>query len=246
MRRLFTLFYGVLAYLLGLASILYAIGFIGDFAVLKSIDVGGEAAPGEQAFLKDLLLIAIFTIPHSIMARQGFKRWLTRIVPESIERSTYVMTAGVLFLTLFWFWEPITQQVWHVETLALRTLILVIYFTGWGIVLLSTFQIDHFNLFGLAQVIGALRGRKAKDPEFQIPFLYKLVRHPLYLGLLLAFWATPDMTVGHLVFATVNTGYILIGIMFEERDLMSFYGDRYRNYRRKVPMVLPFRIGGGS
>jgi protein-S-isoprenylcysteine O-methyltransferase Ste14 len=246
MRRLFALFYGVVAYMLGLISILYAIGFVGNVAVPKTIDVGGEGAAWQEALLTDLLLIAIFAIPHSLMARKGFKRWWTRIVPEPIERSTYVLTAAVLFLALFWFWEPITQRVWHVEAPALRSTLFVVYFMGWGIVLLSTFLIDHFNLFGLAQVFGRWRERKAKDPEFQTPSLYKLVRHPLYFGLLLAFWATPDMTTGHLVFAIANTAYILIGIMFEERDLVSFYGDDYRDYRRRVPMVLPFRIGGSS
>jgi protein-S-isoprenylcysteine O-methyltransferase Ste14 len=243
MKRFTTVLYGVVAYAIGMGSILYAVGFIANLAVPKSIDIGGASLPWQQALLINLALLTVFAIQHSAMARQGFKRWWTRIIPEPIERSTYVLAAGLALTLLFVYWAPMPAEVWSVETPALRAAIMATYFAGWGVLVLSTFLINHFNLFGLSQVFAAWRGRTASDPSFRTPFLYRLVRHPIYLGLLMAFWAAPDMTVGHLVFAAATTGYILIGIALEERDLVAIHGDTYRDYRRRVRMLLPLPVG---
>ncbi len=242
MNRFLILLYGVVAYALALGSIVYAVGFAGNLFVPKSIDVGGPSLPWQEALAIDVALLAIFAVQHSVMARQGFKQWLARFMPKPMERSTFVLAAALLLIALFWFWMPIPAPVWSVEAPAAQALILAIYFAGWGLVLLSTFLIDHFNLFGLSQVFAAWRGRTAADPAFRTPFLYRLVRHPIYLGFLLAFWAAPVMTVGHLVFAVATTGYILIGILLEERDLVAIHGDAYLSYRRRVRMLLPWPV----
>jgi protein-S-isoprenylcysteine O-methyltransferase Ste14 len=243
MTRFLALLYGIVAYVIALGGLVYGIGFVANLAVPKSIDIGGAMLPWQTALAIDLVLLTIFANQHSIMARRGFKRWWTRIIPEPIERSTFVLAAALVLIALFWFWAPIPIVVWSVEAPALRALIMAVYFAGWGVLVLSTFLINHFNLFGLSQVFAAWRGRTTTDPSFRTPFLYKLVRHPIYLGFLMAFWAAPDMTVGHLVFAIATTGYIVIGILLEERDLVAIHGDTYRAYRRRVRMLLPLPVG---
>jgi methanethiol S-methyltransferase len=241
MKRVLVLLYGIAAYAVALGSLVYAIGFVSNLVVPKSIDIGG-VAPWPQALLIDLGLLTMFAVQHSVMARQGFKRWSSRFVPKPVERSTYVLAAALIMIALFWFWVPIPVPVWRLEP-STAYAVLAISLIGWGLVVGSTFLIDHFNLFGVSQVFAAWRGRTVAEPEFRIPFFYKLVRHPIYLGFLLAFWAAPTMTVGHLVFALATSGYILIGIMLEERDLIAAHGDAYRTYRQRVRMLLPLPSG---
>jgi protein-S-isoprenylcysteine O-methyltransferase Ste14 len=240
MRRLLSLCYGVAAYLAALGAILYAIGFVSGMLVPKTLDSGAVMSVGE-AVAVDLLLLMLFTVPHSVMARQGFKRWWTRIVPPVIERSTYVLVASLALMFLFWQWRPIPTAVWQIHDAMLAMAVMELSLVGWGVVFVSTFLIDHFALFGLQQVALNMRGRVAGAQQFQSPLLYKVVRHPLYLGLVIAFWATPVMTAGHLLFAAVMTAYILVGIALEERDLIAAFGDEYRRYRARVGMLLPYR-----
>ena len=230
--------YGLSAYSIGVATILYAIGFVGDMAVPKSIDSGGSG-PLAEALAVDVLLIALFTLQHSGMARAGFKRWWTRLVPPPVERSTYVLCAALALQLLFWQWRPIADPVWTAESPAVAMALRAVFWLGWATLIFSTFLIDHFALLGVSQVFDPLIGREAPELRFRTPLLYRLVRHPIYVGLLLAFWATPTMTVGHLLFAMVTTAYILIAIPFEERDLISRYGDEYRRYRESVRMLIP-------
>lgn len=230
--------YGVVAYLLFLGTFLYAIGFVAGAGVPKHID-SGPAAPLGEALLVDLLLLGLFAVQHSGMARPGFKRWWTRFVPRPIERSTYVLLASLVLVLLFWQWRALPAPVWHVEAEAGRMLLWGLQGLGWLIVLASTFMISHFHLFGLKQVGDHARGKEPAAPRFQTPGLYRHLRHPIMLGFLIAFWAAPVMSVGHLLFAAATTGYILLALQLEERDLVAFFGDRYRAYREQVPMLLP-------
>src|SRR4051812_32102102 len=235
--RLLILLYAIVSYAVFSVSFLYSLGFVGNYLVPKSIDVGG-AADWSEAILVNLLLLGMFAIQHSIMARPAFKRWSVKFFPEASQRSTYVLLSSLIQLLLFWQWRPIPIQVWHVEGMA-AWLLIGVYWLGWLIMLASTFMIDHFDLSGLRQVFSALRGVKLPAQSFKTPLLYNVVRHPIMLGLLLAFWATPEMTVGHLLFAIMSTAYILVGVQFEERDLVAEFGATYQRYRRRVPMLLP-------
>jgi methanethiol S-methyltransferase len=239
--RLLVLFYAIVSYGVFLVSFLYAVGFVGNFLVPKSIDVGGPANLSE-AIVVDLLLLGIFAIQHSIMARPAFKRWWARIVPVACERSSYVLLSSLILLLLFWQWRPIPIPVWQIDGIA-TWLPISVYWLGWLIMLASTFMLDHLDLSGLRQALFALRGAEVPGQSFKTPLLYKIVRHPIMLGFLLAFWATPEMTAGHLLFAIMTTAYILVGLQFEERDLIAQFGTTYQQYRRRVPMLLP-RIFG--
>lgn len=245
MGRLLTFLYGVVAYAAFVFSFLYAIGFVGNIIVPKSIDSGTMGSLG-TALLVNLGLLGLFAVQHSVMARKGFKRWWTRVVPPAAERSTYVLLSSAILLLLFWQWQPITGAVWTVESEAGVTALHAIFWLGWAIVFLGSFGISHFDLFGLRQVWTHLRGREYEPPDFQVSGFYRHVRHPLMLGFLLAFWATPEMTVGHLLFATATTGYILVGVWFEERDLIDAFGEKYRAYRRETAMLIPGLGGRGS
>lgn len=229
--------YGVLVYLASFLTLLYTIAFTGNLPVPKTID--GPAASLPEAYVIDLLLIGLFALQHSVMARPAFKRVWTKLVPHAVERSTYVLLASLTLLFLYWQWRPIAGVVWPATHPTAVLVLQAVFWSGWGLVLLSTFLINHFELFGLQQVFARLRGTTLPPPAFKAPSLYKWVRHPLYLGLLLAFWATPTMTLGHLLFAVANTIYILIGLSLEERDLLAVFGDQYRRYREQVSMLLP-------
>jgi protein-S-isoprenylcysteine O-methyltransferase Ste14 len=235
--RVAALIYGAVSYLIFLCSFLYVVACVGNYLVPKSMDVGPERGPALSVLI-DLTLLSLFAVQHSVMARPAFKRWWTTIIPASCERSTYVLISSVLLILLFWQWRPVVTTIWRVEGWP-ATLLTSIYWIGWLTALASTFMIDHFELFGLRQVFASLRGIAARVPAFKTPLLYRFVRHPLLLGFLLAFWATPHMTAGHLLFAIVTTAYILVGARLEERDLVAQFGARYERYRRRVPMLLP-------
>ena len=237
MNRLLSLMYGILAYAAFVASFSYAVCFVGDIVVPKTIDSGAES-PLFLAVAIDALLLGTFAIQHSVMARQGFKRMWTQIVPRHLERPTYVLAASLALMLVLWQWRPILQPVWELHGAA-ATLLRVTFWLGWALLLTSTFLINHFELFGLKQVWTYLRQMEHKEATFRTPSLYKVVRHPLYLGFVIAFWSAPRMTLGHLIFAIATTGYILVGIYFEERDLVRVHGQAYRSYREQVPMLVP-------
>jgi protein-S-isoprenylcysteine O-methyltransferase Ste14 len=232
--------YGVVSYVVFLASFLYAIGFVGNLIVPKSIDSGPTGTP-ITAFLVDALLLGLFALQHSVMARPSFKKWWTRVVPESVERSTYVLLSSLLLFLLFWLWQPIPGVAWHVENPIGVGVLQIFFWVGWALVLYSTFAIDHFDLFGLRQVWLRFQGVEYTPVSFGRPVLYTFVRHPLLLGFLIAFWSAPTMTWGHLLFSVATTGYTLVGIFLEERDLATAHGEAYRLYRRDVRMLLPLR-----
>lgn len=239
MSRIAILLFGIVSYAVGMASLVYAIGFIGNIVVPKTID-SGPTAPLAEALIVNVLLLGLFAVQHSGMARQPFKAVLTRSFPPAAERSLYVLLSGLVLALLYWQWRPMPEQIWHVENATLATVIWALYFLGWGIVVLSTFLINHFDLMGLKQVYRNWQDKPNDPPQFQTPFLYKAVRHPIYFGLLLVLWAAPTMSVGHLLFSVGATSYILVGAMLEERDLIDTFGDTYRKYRREVSMLIPW------
>jgi len=238
MSRTLAFVYGAICYVIFLFAFLYVIGFVGNVVVPKSVDTGAEG-PLVTALIIDGVLLSLFAVQHSVMARQWFKKKWTQIIPEPIERSTYVLLASLILLLMFWQWQPIRTVVWDVENSTGRLLLKGLFWIGWGSVLFSTYLIDHFALFGMKQVTNYQKGVQGESLPFKTPALYKMTRHPLYLGFIVAFWSTPHMTVGHLFFAIMTTAYILVAIQFEERDLISFYGEQYRNYRQKVSMLIP-------
>jgi protein-S-isoprenylcysteine O-methyltransferase Ste14 len=230
--------YGIVAYALFVVSFVYAIGFVGNLVVPKSVD-SGTVIGAWTALIIDAVLLTLFALQHSGMARRGFKRWLTRFIPEPIERSTYVLCASVVLLLLYALWRPIPNTIWNVATPAAVTALWVLFGLGWTIVFISTFMIGHFDLFGLKQVWLNMMGRTRNADTFRMPAFYKIVRHPIMLGFLIAFWATPFMSAGHLLFAIATTGYILIAVQLEERDLIAAHGDDYLRYRQQVPAFVP-------
>ena len=239
MSRILVLLYGTACYLVFLAVFLYAIGFVAGVGVPKHID-NGAIAPWPTALLTNIALLTLFAVQHSLMARPAFKRWWTRIVPPVVERSTYVLCTSLALVALYAWWRPLPGVVWQVDTPALYWLLYAVSACGWLLVLTGTFLISHFELFGLRQVWLHARGRIAHETPFVTRAYYRIVRHPLMLGFLVAFWATPHMSWGHLLFALMTTGYIVVAVKFlEERDLVAAHGEAYRRYQREVPMLLP-------
>lgn len=237
--RIFIFLYSLICYAAGIAGLAYAVGWVGDYLVPKTID-SGPTANLQTTLIIDVVLLGLFAVQHSGMARRGFKRVWTKLVPWPAERATFVLFTAAILGLIYWQWRPLPAAVWHVRDANAVAVLTAIYFAGWAIVLISSFLINHFELFGLQQSFANLLGRKAEPPHFKTPFFYRFVRHPIYTGLLMAFWSTPVMSQGHLLFAVATTGYIFIGLTLEERDLVHFFGDAYRDYRRRVPTVIPF------
>jgi len=237
--RLAALAYGLVSYVLFLGAFLYAIGFVGDLLVPKSIDAPILQFAWPRAVIQNAVLLLLFAVPHSVMARPGFKVWWTKFVPAPVERSTYVLKSSVLLFVLYWLWIPIPTVVWDISIPAIRTVVWGLFWFGWLLALVSTFLINHFDLFGLRQVYLFWMNQPDEPIIFRTPFLYRWVRHPLILGFLIAFWAAPMMTVGRLLFAITTTVYCLVALQLEERDLRRYFGDQYARYQRQVPMLLP-------
>jgi protein-S-isoprenylcysteine O-methyltransferase Ste14 len=240
MSRFFAFLYGLASYLIFFFTFLYAIGFVTGLFVPKTIDTG-VVVPVAEALIVNLLLMSLFAVQHSVMARKEFKRWWTQFVPHSIERATYVLLASLALVLLFWQWRPMPAVLWQVADPQIASAVMALSLVGWLLVLAATFMINHFELFGLHQVVNNLAGRNMPAQRFKTPVLYKLVRHPIYLGFIIAFWAAPTMTAGHFLFAAVTTTYIFVGIFLEERDLVAQFGDEYRRYRERVGMLVPWR-----
>ena len=238
--RFIAFLYGVVSYVAAFISLLYAIGFVTGLVVPKTLDTG-TVVPIAEALIVNLLLMSVFAIQHSVMARRQFKQWWTQYVPKSVERSTYVLFASLALVLLYWQWRPMPALVWQIANPETAMAVTGLSLVGWLIVFSSTFLINHFELFGLHQVANNLAGREMPAPRFRTPLYYKFVRHPIYLGLIIAFWAAPTMTVGHLLFAAVTTAYIFVGILLEEHDLVEVFGDDYRRYRQRVSMLVPWR-----
>jgi protein-S-isoprenylcysteine O-methyltransferase Ste14 len=238
MRRLLAFLYGIAVYFFFFATFVYAIGFVAGIGVPKTID-SGETAPLLTTLVIDLALLSLFAIQHSVMARPQFKNWWTRFISRAVERSTYVLAATLALALLMWQWRPLPSVVWQVSDANAAGALYALEALGWVIVLTSTFLINHFELFGVHQVINNLADRPMDAPQFRTPLFYNFVRHPLYLGFIIAFWAAPTMTTGRLLFAAVTTAYIFVGIALEERDLVAVFGDEYRRYRERVSMILP-------
>jgi len=239
MSKILSFIYGVVCYLAFFVAFLYLIGFVGDMVVPKAIDSGAESGVA-QSVLTNIALVSLFAVQHTIMARPAFKRWWTKVIPVQVERSTYVLVTSLILMLLFWQWRPMLSVIWSVENPTGAALLSGLFFLGWGTVLFSSFIINHFDLFGLRQVWLHLVNREYHHLKFQTKSLYRYVRHPLMLGIIIGFWATPRMTMGHLVFASGFTVYILMGIWFEERDLVRFHGEDYVDYRQRVSMLVPF------
>jgi methanethiol S-methyltransferase len=240
MGRFIAFIYGAASYLVFFVSFLYAVGFVEGLVVPKSIDTG-TAVPITETLIVNLLLLSVFAVQHSVMARKQFKQWWTQYVPKSVERSTYVLFASVALALLCWQWRPMPALVWQIADPQIAVAVTALSLVGFLIVLTSTFLINHFELFGLHQVANNLSGRPMPEPHFRTPLYYQFVRHPIYLGFIIAFWAAPTMTVGHLLFAAGTTGYIIVGILLEERDLIEMFGDEYRRYKSRVSMLVPWR-----
>src|SRR5258708_5933102 len=239
MLKLASFLFGAVAYLTFLFTILYAIGFVEGLVVPKAIDTGAKS-PVLEAIAINLALMSLFAVQHSVMARSSFKQWWTRFIPKPVERSTYVLLASLTLLLLFWQWRPMPAVMWHVEEPEMAAAITGLSFVGWVIVFTSTFLINHFELFGLHQVANHLAGREMSPPVFRTPLFYKFVRHPIYLGFIIAFWAAPTMTAGHLLFTAPTTAFIFVGILLAERDLTAMFGDAYPPSRKRVPTLLPW------
>jgi methanethiol S-methyltransferase len=239
MSKIIAFLYGLISYLVFFGTILYAIGFVTGLVVPKTIDTGVAGSIGE-AFVVNLLLMSLFAVQHSVMARKQFKQWWTQFVPKPVERSTYVLLASLALVLLFWQWQAMPAVVWQITNPQITGALTGVSMIGWVLVFTSTFLINHFELFGLHQVVNNLAGRGMDVPRFKTPVLYKIVRHPIYLGFIIAFWVAPVMSIGHLLFAAVTTAYIFVGIFLEERDLVEMFGDEYRRYRERVGMVIPF------
>ena len=238
MKRFIFFLYGIICYLIFFAAFLYAVGFVGNMAVPKTIDSGFQGGTG-YVWLVNILLLSLFAIQHSVMARQGFKKMWTKIIPKQIERSTYVLFSSIALILLYTFWRPLEGTIWNVQYSLLASFLTAVYFAGWFIVLTGTFMINHFNLFGLQQVFRYLKKQEQASPKFVKPLLYKIVRHPLMLGFIIAFWATPQMTIGHILFAFATTGYILVAIQLEERDMVRMHGNDYIKYQHEVSQIVP-------
>jgi len=240
MKKLIIILYGIIAYVVFLVTFLYAIGFVGNFLVPKAINSGAETSFANALFI-NLGLLSLFAVQHSVMARPAFKKWISPVIDPAIERSTYILFSSLALLLIYLKWQPMTTVVWNIENTTFYYIIMGVFFMGWLIVFLSTFMISHFQLFGLTQIFNNFKNNQIKDPEFQTNYFYKLVRHPIMLGFMIAFWATPQMTIGHLLFAFVTTLYMLIAVKYlEERDLRKFIGEKYEVYQKEVPMIVPF------